>query len=82
MQLTIDTKRDSAEEIRRAIEFLQRFVEGQGSASSNIFDDSPQAGGGLFGMFDDMPTTPPDDGPNDEDPSPDESDPSVEIVPY
>jgi len=50
MEVRIDTKRDSAQDIRKAIEFLQRIIDerpevsGQEpeSGSFNMFGDTPQ----------------------------------------
>jgi hypothetical protein len=38
MKITIDTKEDSAEEIRKAIHLLSALVQGR-AKSSNIFED-------------------------------------------
>ncbi|MBI2138286.1 hypothetical protein HYU13_01740 [Candidatus Woesearchaeota archaeon] len=42
MKLTIDTKEDSSEEIRKAIQLLSSFISGQyPERQPNIFEDSP-----------------------------------------
>lgn len=57
MEITIDTKRDSKDDIRRAVEFLKGFLEessyssggGLGSSGESSSEPAPQPG--LFGMF-------------------------------
>ena len=66
MKITIDTKEDSAADIRKVIALLSRMIEDSGH-SSNIFEDdsspslgsssSESAGGNAFAnMFGDNPT--------------------------
>lgn len=51
MQLTVDTKKDSAEEIRKAINFLKTFLDSQGASN-----DTGAVSDGMFGMFGDIST--------------------------
>jgi hypothetical protein len=62
MKITIDTKEDSKEEIRKAISFLSSLSDGavytnieKPSHQKDIFSDdsSPSVGGGIFSMFGD-----------------------------
>jgi len=48
MKITIDTKTDSSAEIKRAIEFLKKFI----GESTSIEPDFPSNGDNVFGMFD------------------------------
>jgi len=48
MKITIDTKEDSKEEIKKVISLLQNMLD---EPRSNIFDDKTQPG--IFGMFND-----------------------------
>ena len=67
MQLSIDTSKDSHEDIRRAIQLLQSVVSGGAAVSSRNIFDNPMPGESapapiesspsLFGMFDSSPTT-------------------------
>lgn len=58
MEIHIDTKKDSNDEIRRAIRMLQAYV-GDGvsssysSSSSSSNTSMPDASPGMFGMFND-----------------------------
>jgi len=69
MKLTIDTKLDSKEEIRKAIKLLMGIVGGahevysnelpekpQPISPPNIFDNPPSNGGGNFMSMFDVPT--------------------------
>ena len=40
MQITIDTQKDSKEDIRKAVAFLTNLAEGKSEHHSNIFEDS------------------------------------------
>ena len=56
MKITIDTKEDSHEEIRRAIKMLSSLVgDKEIMSNQDIFEDSsPEVGGNVFGnMFSD-----------------------------
>ncbi len=55
MKITIDTKHDSADEIREVIEFLKKVVGSGGDVS----DEGGQAFGSMFGS--DSPSKPPED---------------------
>ena len=45
MQITIDTSKDSKEDIRKAVAFLSSIADGKVEQSSNIFEDSSSFGG-------------------------------------
>ena len=40
MKITIDTKEDSSEDIRKVIALLSKMIEDSPTSSSNIFEDS------------------------------------------
>jgi len=80
MEITIDTKRDSKDDIRRAVEFLKGFLEdssyslGSGNASYGSSDrpsSEPAPQPGLFGMFGNDDSS--SGGPSSQDSSPQES---------
>ncbi len=69
MKITIDTKADSKEEIRKAIKLLMGLVSGhevytneapaeKPAAQPNIFDSPSPAVPNLMSMFDSAPSTP------------------------
>ena len=69
MKITIDTKEDSHTEIQKAIRLLQSLVEHKTSHSNIFEDDSPSlpttdtnqsSQGGLFNMFGNDSTPPPE----------------------
>ena len=71
MKITIDTKEDSKEEIKKAINFLSSLSDGavytncssghKPEHQQNIFSDdsSPAVGGGIFSMFGDTSSSAP-----------------------
>lgn len=86
VEIHIDTKKDSEEEIRKTIRFLQGLIgetSGSSYSSSSPSDDVPPASGGAFNMFGSD-----DDAPSDYSPEKSTSDDSdeensfIEIVEY
>ena len=62
MEIRIDTTRDSKEEIRKAIRFLQELVEGAGSTQTQELPTGENVMGSIF----DLPTANPEAGPQPE----------------
>lgn len=59
MKITIDTKDDSPEEIRKAIQLLSNLIgEKHESQTNNIFDDDTPSNGSVFGNVFDQPKDP------------------------
>ncbi|MEA3429892.1 MAG: hypothetical protein U9R08_01330 [Nanoarchaeota archaeon] len=67
MKISIDTKEDSSDDIKRLISMLQSFVEHKHHSSSDfndVFNNTPSSEektekpGGIFNMFGSTPTTP------------------------
>ena len=52
MRVTIDTEKDSSEDIKKVISFLQQFV-GQSSYGSSYDAPEPASSGGVFNIFGD-----------------------------
>ena len=50
MEIKIDTKKDSAEEIRKMIQFLETFI-----SNSEKMEAAPAVPSGAFNMFDSEP---------------------------
>jgi hypothetical protein len=50
MEITIDTSKDSSEDIKKAIEFLRSFVDGK---RPSVFDIPQETGPGAMGIFSD-----------------------------
>lgn len=69
MEIRIDTKKDSPEEIQHMIDFLTRFISAQEmqvrTSSPDTGMPSPEANQGMFGMFgsDPAPSTPEESSP-------------------
>ncbi len=64
--INIDTAKDSKEEIRKTIAYLQTLVEEESSDFSSLFGEeapAPPAAGGVMGMFDNPLR--PDPGPSE-----------------
>jgi len=57
MKITIDTKEDSPDDIRRVLKMLEAWVGGQTNAPMDIFSSGSSgdsgASGGLFNLFND-----------------------------
>lgn len=65
MKIEIDTKKDSADDIKKTIEFLLKFVD----QSSNIIDsETPTIGEGSFNIFDNPVSNDDNDGNDDDEP--------------
>ena len=72
MEIKIDTKKDSTEDIRHTIEFLQKFIASSSNSSTPEFNT--KASPGMFGMFNNN---------NDDEPkSEPEPEPKVQILEY
>ena len=66
MKITIDTKEDSATDIRKVIALLSKLIEDSSEHHSNIFEDpspglqssgsEPDSGNAFANMFGDAPT--------------------------
>ena len=52
MKITIDTKEDSVQDIKKAISFLQNIIDEQSFSSPAAVPEEPQINPGLIGMFD------------------------------
>lgn len=60
MKITIDTKSDSKEEIRRAVELLNNLLGTRSTQPRNLFDDNPSSSvGNPLSMFDNSNSSPP-----------------------
>ncbi len=81
MEIKIDTKKDSADDIRKAIELLQRIVEssGGGSYGSKIGTGS-DVSNGMAGLFGDTPVT--GSASDDESKDEEEEKQDIQIIPY
>ena len=58
MKITIDTKEDSHEDIKKVVKMLQALLEGHTNAPMDLFSDNSSgsdsdSSGGLFNLFDD-----------------------------
>ncbi|MFC1801741.1 hypothetical protein ACFLZB_04740 [Nanoarchaeota archaeon] len=73
MKITIDTKEDSHEEIKKVISLLTHLIgEPPMTNSKNIFDDSKptEESGGLFNIFDSPQTSEKEEDEEDSEESP------------
>ncbi len=77
MEIKIDTKKDSKEDLQKIIEFLQKFIH-EGSASPE-YDSTVSEG--AFNMFGDNSETPSEPDKLDEPETEDKND-KIEIVEY
>ncbi|MBI4919602.1 hypothetical protein HY837_06735 [archaeon] len=63
MKITIDTKSDSKEEIRRAVELLSNLLSVRSNQPKNIFEDNAPSVSNPFSMFDSNQGAPPQSSP-------------------
>ena len=84
MEIKIDTKKDSSEDIKKTIEFLKTLIDASSSNGSS-FNTSSEAATGMVGLFGDTPIlgsdTPKASGEEDEEEEKDKSD-TIELIPY
>jgi len=85
MKITIDTKEDSHEEIKKVISLLTHLIgEIPATTQRNIFEDTSSTGisipssGGIFGLFDSPPSSSTSNSPA----SKEEPEEKIEIIPY
>lgn len=83
MEIKIDTKKDSPEDIRKAIEFLKRIADsgtGESYGSSEIGTGEDVASG-MAGLFGDTPVLESDES-SDQKKTDDKDDENIQIMPY
>lgn len=85
MEIKIDTKKDSPDDIKKTIEFLKTLVGASSSMSGTDFNANNDAASGMIGLFGDTPvlnnsneTPKSDDDEEDEE----EEKEKIELVPY
>ncbi|HJX05887.1 MAG TPA: hypothetical protein VJ461_04190 [Candidatus Nanoarchaeia archaeon] len=78
MEIRIDTKKDSPEDIRKTIEFLKKLVE----AGSGEFSAGSEASSGMATMFGDTPVLGSAPANDKEDDDSEEEKEKIELVPY
>jgi hypothetical protein len=81
MEIKIDTKKDSPDDIRKTIEFLKTLV---GLSSSSDFNANGDAANAMVGLFGDTPVlsneaTKSSDGEEDEE---EKENGKIELIPY
>lgn len=85
MEIKIDTKKDSSEDIRKTIEFLKTLIDASSSSNGSNFNANSDAATGMVGLFGDTPIlgsdTPKASGEEDEEEEKDKSD-TIELIPY
>ncbi|MBW2990485.1 hypothetical protein KY348_02140 [Candidatus Woesearchaeota archaeon] len=81
MEIKIDTKKDSAEDIRKAIELLQRIVETSRGGYGSEISPTGEVSSGMAGLFGDEPVLGAPPG-NDDESKDEEEEGNIEIVPY
>ena len=81
MEIKIDTKNDSPEDIRKAIELLKRIVEDDSGIGE--FSTGEDVGGGMASMFGDTPILGTDSSSQKrDDESKEEEDEKIDIMTY
>jgi len=85
MKISIDTKHDSHEDIRKVISILQHLLGDQNYAQTPTQSkDLPDASPGMFDMFNDAPITPTTPAPlkDYKEPNEDEEDDNPGVITY
>jgi len=80
MEIKIDTKKDSPDDIRKTIEFLKTLV-GLSSRNSSDFNANNDAASGMVGLFGDTPVLSNDVPKSSEDEGEGEKE-KIELIPY
>jgi hypothetical protein len=81
MEIKIDTKKDSADDIKKTIEFLKTLVGASSSGSADFNADS-SASSGMVGLFGDTPVLSNDTPKASEDEDEEEEKDKIELIPY
>jgi hypothetical protein len=86
MEIKIDTKKDSPDDIKKTIEFLKTLVgmsNSMNSSGSSDFNASTDAASGMIGLFGDAPVLNNDTKKSGEgDESEEEETEKIELIPY
>ena len=90
MEIRVDTKKDSDDDIRKAIRFLQSLIGESHGSSSNDFNTGGDVSSGMMNIFGDNPKTYSDDKKEDENDDNNDDNPEiistgdddVQIIPY
>jgi hypothetical protein len=80
MEIKIDTKKDSPDDIKKTIEFLKTLVGA--SSSTSEFNASSDAASGMVGLFGDTPVLSNDAPKASEDEDEEEEKEKIELIPY
>jgi len=82
LEIKIDTKKDSADDIKKAIDLLQRIVEasGGGSYAPSKINTGSDVATGMMGLFGDNPVVEKPD--EDSDNPDDEKEEDIQLIPY
>jgi len=83
LEIKIDTKKDSPEDIKKTIEFLKTLVGASSIMNGNEFNASNDASSGMVGLFGDTPVLSNEQSSSGGDDNEDEEEKDkVEIIPY
>ena len=83
MEIKIDTKKDSAEDIKKAIDLLQRIVEASGgSYGSSEINPTGEVASGMAGLFGDEPVLGSETSSDSSEDKDEEEKGNIEIIPY
>ncbi len=82
MEIKIDTKKDSPEDIKKTIEFLKTLVGASSSSNGSDFNASSDAASGMVGLFGDTPVLSNEVPKSSEDEDEEEEKEKIELIPY
>lgn len=88
MEIKIDTKKDSADDIKKAIDLLQRIVDASSGYGSGDINMGSEVSSGMANLFGDTPVLPvlgestKEDNNNDDESKDEEEKQEIEIIPY
>jgi hypothetical protein len=83
VEIKIDTKKDSPDDIKKTIEFLKTLVGASSSMNNTDFNASSDAASGMVGLFGDTPVLSNDlPKTGDEDEDEEEEKDKIELIPY
>ena len=82
MEIRIDTKKDSPEDIKKTIEFLKTLVGASSSSNGSDFNAGSDAASGMVGLFGDSPVLSNEVPKQSEDEDEEEEKEKIELIPY
>jgi hypothetical protein len=82
LEIKIDTKKDSPDDIKKTIEFLKTLVGASSSGNGSDFNANSDATSAMVGLFGDTPVLSNEVKKSEEDEDEEEAKDKIELIPY